>query len=222
MNIDTKYDVVNFVTSTSLQTSLLKDNLQMNCSLSIDKHCFNTFFDKIKKQQHKTHLTIIDLDYFTNEDTSKYLNLMEELKIINYEVLLNVDMDVKPESIVRFPRVQGIFYRSDTIDTINVGIQRMLEGEMWFSRNMSQHMIEFYRKQEIYVSKAVTNLTTREEQILKLLLMGASNGQIAEKLFVSENTVKTHLHNVFKKIKVKNRLQALMWAKSQQLARSSL
>ena len=41
MNIDTKYDVVNFVTSTSLQTSLLKDNLQMNCSLSIDKHCCN-------------------------------------------------------------------------------------------------------------------------------------------------------------------------------------
>ncbi|HCH5920402.1 helix-turn-helix transcriptional regulator, partial [Vibrio parahaemolyticus] len=42
---------------------------------------------------------------------------------------------------------------------------------------------------------------------------GASNQQIAEQLFVSENTVKTHLHNIFKKIDVKNRVQALIWAK---------
>ncbi|TOO18680.1 helix-turn-helix transcriptional regulator, partial [Vibrio parahaemolyticus] len=45
------------------------------------------------------------------------------------------------------------------------------------------------------------------------LSMGASNQQIAEQLFVSENTVKTHLHNIFKKIDVKNRVQALIWAK---------
>lgn len=44
-------------------------------------------------------------------------------------------------------------------------------------------------------------------------IRGASNIDIANALFVSENTVKTHLYNVFKKINVKNRLQAMMWAK---------
>ncbi|OEF23161.1 LuxR C-terminal-related transcriptional regulator, partial [Vibrio rumoiensis] len=216
------FDVVNFVTNVSLQTSLLKDSLQLNCSVTIDKQCFNEFIDKIKQQNKKTHLTIIDLDYFTPDRFAKYLNLMEDMKVMNYEVLINADLDISAESIIHFPRVQGVFYRSDAIETINLGMRKMLEGEQWFSRNIAQSMIEYYRRQEMYVSKAVTDLTVREEQILKLLLMGASNGQIAEKLFVSENTVKTHLHNVFKKIKVKNRLQALMWAKGQNLARNSL
>jgi LuxR family transcriptional regulator of csgAB operon len=57
-------------------------------------------------------------------------------------------------------------------------------------------------------------LTKREQQIIKLLGDGASNTQIAEELFVSENTVKAHLHNTFKKIKVKNRVQALLWVKN--------
>jgi LuxR family transcriptional regulator of csgAB operon len=61
------------------------------------------------------------------------------------------------------------------------------------------------------------NLTKREQEIIKLLGSGASNVEIAEKLFVSENTVKTHLHNVFKKIHAKNRLQALIWAREHML-----
>ncbi len=52
-----------------------------------------------------------------------------------------------------------------------------------------------------------------EQQIIRHLAKGATNTEIADKLFVSENTVKTHLHNLFKKIHAKNRLQALIWAK---------
>lgn len=42
--------------------------------------------------------------------------------------------------------------------------------------------------------------------------MGASNIEIARLLFISENTVKTHLYNLFRKIAVKNRTQAVTWA----------
>ncbi|NNN90913.1 helix-turn-helix transcriptional regulator, partial [Vibrio sp. 2-2(9)] len=64
------------------------------------------------------------------------------------------------------------------------------------------------------INKSVSAiLTKREKQIITVLSMGASNQQIAEQLFVSENKVKTQLHNIFKKIDVKNRVQALIWAK---------
>ena len=53
------------------------------------------------------------------------------------------------------------------------------------------------------------NLTNREYEILQLLTQGCSNAEIAEKLFLSLSTVKTHISNLFVKMDVKSRTQAL-------------
>lgn len=55
-------------------------------------------------------------------------------------------------------------------------------------------------------------LTQREKEVLKMVSQGASNSSIAEKLFVREVTVKTHLNSIFKKLKVSNRTQAVLLA----------
>ena len=55
-------------------------------------------------------------------------------------------------------------------------------------------------------------LTQREKEVLKMVSQGASNAAIAEKLFVREVTVKTHLNSIFKKLKVSNRTQAVLLA----------
>jgi DNA-binding NarL/FixJ family response regulator len=54
----------------------------------------------------------------------------------------------------------------------------------------------------------VSALTEREEMVLALLAVGASNQQIAERLHLSESTVKFHLRNVFAKLGVSNRTEA--------------
>lgn len=87
----------------------------------------------------------------------------------------------------------------------------MLAGEIWLSRELMTKLIFYYRKQQSNAFRPACGLTHREMDIISLLSTGASNQQIAEKLFVSEHTVKSHLYNIFKKINVKNRLQALNW-----------
>lgn len=55
-------------------------------------------------------------------------------------------------------------------------------------------------------------LTSKEKEVLEMVANGASNKQIADKLFVKEVTVKTHLNSIFKKLKVANRTQAVLVA----------
>lgn len=60
-------------------------------------------------------------------------------------------------------------------------------------------------------------LTPREEDVLKLLVLGMSNREIAATLYITEKTVKTHVANIFGKLSVTSRTQAALWAKSQGL-----
>ena len=90
--------------------------------------------------------------------------------------------------------------------------------------------LKLTRKKEVLVVKEVTvpatvpfslneqrlkdlGITKRELEILELIAQGMSNREIAEKLFVSENTVKTHSSRLFDKLSAKRRTQAVQIAK---------
>lgn len=65
-------------------------------------------------------------------------------------------------------------------------------------------------------------LTPREVEVLSELGQGYSNGQIAERLFISENTVKVHVHNILNKLNLHSRRQAAHYARSQGIFYASL
>jgi DNA-binding NarL/FixJ family response regulator len=62
---------------------------------------------------------------------------------------------------------------------------------------------------------ALSDLTPREVEILRLILAGHTNRAIASKIFISEKTVEFHLDNIYKKIGVRTRLMAGIWAMQQ-------
>jgi DNA-binding NarL/FixJ family response regulator len=59
-------------------------------------------------------------------------------------------------------------------------------------------------------NEAIKILTRRELEILKLVAEGLTNEEIGKKIFISEKTVKTHLTNIFDKLKVNNRFKAAL------------
>ena len=61
----------------------------------------------------------------------------------------------------------------------------------------------------------LSNLTSRELEILQLVLAGFTNKAIATEIFISEKTVEFHLDNIYTKIGVRTRLMAGMWAMQQ-------
>lgn len=60
------------------------------------------------------------------------------------------------------------------------------------------------------VNETIKNLTKREVEILRLVAEGLTNEEIGKKIFISEKTVKTHLTNIFDKLKVNNRFKAAL------------
>ena len=85
-------------------------------------------------------------------------------------------------------------------------IEALLRRSTWRKEKSGNVDLKFVQEGEI------EPLTAREKEILKMVSQGASNADIAEKLFVREVTVKTHLNSIFKKLKVKNRTQAVLLA----------
>jgi DNA-binding CsgD family transcriptional regulator len=92
---------------------------------------------------------------------------------------------------------------------------------IWLALKLSKPKIEtVIVEKEVYIQKnenfvldtslvAQLELSKRELEILNLLAQGHSNQEIAAKLFVSVSTVKTHIQNIFEKLDVKRRIQAI-------------
>ena len=119
-------------------------------------------------------------------------------------LLLNTPDEYPFRDIESWPHINGVFYVTEEENRVVESLQGILRGECYFSQKLASYLITHsgnYR----YNSSESALLTHRE--ILNKLRIGASNIEIARSLFISENTVKTHLYNLFKKIAVKTELR---------------
>jgi LuxR family transcriptional regulator, positive regulator of biofilm formation len=108
--------------------------------------------------------------------------------------------------------IRGFFYSSDPLDLFPKGVRAIFTGELWVSREILSKCVLDNRGKETVTRTRTSLLTSREVEILSLVSAGAKNEEIADKLCISPNTVRTHIYNIFKKIDVPNRLQAALWA----------
>ena len=126
-------------------------------------------------------------------------------------VLFNVEQDNEIEKEAVDRGVRGIFYDSEPPGRFPKGILAVLNGELWYSREaLSKCALEASSHVKLPAGSA-TALTSREKEILTKIASGAGNKEIADNLCISTYTVKTHIYNIYKKINVTNRLQAMLW-----------
>lgn len=113
--------------------------------------------------------------------------------------------------------VKGFLPHDVTFKKMKKALTKLLEGGMWVSRELSDRLLTgLLDNHQIKTGGQVHNpgfsLTEREVDILRSIASGLSNFEISEQLFISEKTVKTHINNIFKKMKVKSRTHAVIKA----------
>lgn len=99
------------------------------------------------------------------------------------------------------------------------------QGEAAFSRKMVSRILDHFssaNSNPMLQSDAFDMLTPRELEILHLIVAGEDNHQIAKTLVLTENTVKVHVHNIFKKLNLHSRRQAAIYAQQKGLTRNPI
>ena len=97
-------------------------------------------------------------------------------------------------------------------------IDEVAAGKIYLPTALTSRFFEYFQrsfKEEANASaeeNLLTYLTAREEEVLDLLTQGNNYKGIAGKLFISETTVKTHVNNIFQKLQVNDRTQAVLYA----------
>jgi DNA-binding NarL/FixJ family response regulator len=92
------------------------------------------------------------------------------------------------------------------------GLMEKLVGNITHATNTAQSLTESSNLTP--VADALTQLTPREYEVLRLLKFGATNREIAEQLYISEGTVKTHVNHILNRLDLKNRSQLAIYANS--------
>ncbi|MHB2021083.1 MAG: response regulator [Candidatus Xenobia bacterium] len=115
----------------------------------------------------------------------------------------------------------GYLSKDATAQTVKDAVRTAYRGESLLEPKVTTQLItEFVKMKkgdrpkqpEEAPEDGLRGLTTREREILRLIAQGKSNQDISTELFISEHTVKTHISNLFRKLGMTDRVQAVLYA----------
>lgn len=138
------------------------------------------------------------------------------------KVILFAAADNSKEDFVEAMKLgcSGILHKDAATSLIEKSIQKVHAGEIWLDSNTTAAVIrQFASPAEMQAGhvngksgRERAQLSQREREIIVLIAQGYKNKEIAEKMFITEQTVKNHLHNVFDKLGVSDRLELALYA----------
>jgi DNA-binding NarL/FixJ family response regulator len=108
---------------------------------------------------------------------------------------------------------RGIVLKQSASDLLVKSIRRVYGGEIWLDNRITAEVIKaFAKSSDGEARRDKPLLSDRESQIMRLVAQGQRNKEIGQNLFISEQTVKNHLHNIFDKLGVSDRLELVLYA----------
>jgi two-component system, NarL family, nitrate/nitrite response regulator NarL len=124
-------------------------------------------------------------------------------------VVLADDLSVDVLRVAMGGGADGFLIKTVSPEALIQSLQLVVIGEKVFPTNLAAMLLDMTASGPL---NSVRGVSPREQQILQLLVTGASNKMIAIRLGITEATVKVHLKTLLRKIDVNNRTQAAIWA----------
>ncbi|MFN2433564.1 MAG: response regulator [Gemmatimonadota bacterium] len=174
-------------------------------------------FPLIEREQ--PDLLLLDLNLQNESGLDLLPRLAEqhpELKVL--VLTASIDQEDRINSIKLGAR--GVVLKYAASENLIKSIRKVAEGEMWVDHETTKKLFEeLADRRGPKPESPLDLLTDREREVTALVGEGMRNKEIAERLFISERTVKTHISNIFQKLDLSDRLELALFAINQGLAK---
>lgn len=165
--------------------------------------------------QNKPDVILLDLNQPDRSGLEAIRKIITRWPEVNVVILSNNDSDDFVLSVIRHGAI-GFIPKHMPKEHFLAAIKAIQQGEAAITGKMTRQLIQEY----VRVSKVTTpdvdgameSLTYRELEVFRMLGTGASNREIADNLNISENTVKSHVHKILEKLKLRSRIEARSFA----------
>ncbi len=161
-------------------------------------------------------IVLVDLDNHDGAHLECLSSLFEATKASRVLVLMDGQDHELGQRAVRLGAT-GIVFKDKAPDVLITAIQKVHAGEAWLDRfTIASVLTEMsrgnHRNPGSPEAEGIATLTKREREVITLVAMGLRNKQIAERLFISDVTVRHHLTSVFGKLLVSDRFELMIYA----------
>jgi two-component system, NarL family, response regulator LiaR len=191
----------------------LSSYLNMQDDLAVVAEAVNGLDGVQKAKQHRPDVILMDLvmDEMDGIEASKAILLENpEAKILILTSFLD-DEKIFPALAAG---VKGYILKTSQANEIAASVRKIAEGQDVISDSVRAKIYEKKHAQpELH-----EELTARESEVLKEIAKGLSNQEIADELYISLKTVKTHVSNILSKLQVEDRTQAAIYAIKHKIA----
>lgn len=189
----------------------LEQLLRLEPDFSVVARCADGAEALAAVEQHRPDILILDLQ-MPGVDGLQVLRALEAQGSDTRVVVLTGVLD--DQQIVAALRhgVRGVVVKSMAPSLLLRCLRKVHAGERFLEHESTSLAIDSLLRREEGAREAARLLTARENEIVRMVSSGMRNREIAERLVVTEGTIKTHLHNIYQKLGVESRLELSEWA----------
>ena len=155
----------------------------------------------------KPHLLITDFRMFSRIPLDSLCKEKVKILLLGTECMPSIPEEQLADLIPK--GLSGIVSTATDLNNFRRAIETVMSGELWIDRKKLRDVIYNINRDQ---PAKTFSLTSREIQVIKLICKGYRNKEIMRKLKVSEQSVKSHLNRIYKKLGVIDRLQLAIYA----------
>ncbi len=155
-------------------------------------------------------ITLIDASLFEERELLLFIDQLKSNAKDTKILLYNMREEISEQTLISL-LIFGLngYIKKDLKKQLVRAIGAVCKGELWVERKILSRFAEgklvFAKKMEPSFNQIAHKLSPREKEIISFLANGLSNSEIANRLNLSEKTIKAHLYNIYRKLNVRNR-----------------